>query len=380
MRKISQDSAKQLGFLILISLIWLIIGWVLRSVLFPNQINLEDEVKQIILRDSPGELPSEEALSLAAAQGMVQALDDPFAVVVPPPSSLKFDDDLAGQTGIVGLVPNINEAGQMYIETVIEGGPGDVAGVQVGDILLSIDGIPVDASTTVTGSALLFRGPVGEAAELVIQRGDEILNFAPVRIERVPLEWEVLDNGVGYIAQYTFTTNVPDLFKEALTEIMVTNPPAIIWDVRFNGGGSMKVAQEVLSNFIAEGDLFYVTLKDGEPRMFSATGEAIVPDVPLYVLVNEFTFSAAETVASSIQENGRGTTIGSQTFGKGTVQNAVKLRDDYLFEYTIGHWYTPGGVSYQGSGFIPSVIAPDDPNSETDETIEAALRLIDVEN
>ena len=121
-------------------------------------------------------------------------------------------------------------------------------------------------------------------------------------------------------------------------------------------------------------------LKEGDPSIFSATGEAIAPDVPLYVLVNEFTFSAAETVASSIQENGRGTTIGSQTFGKGTVQNAVKLRDDYLFEYTIGHWYTPAGVSYEGSGFVPSVIAPDDPATDIDETIEAAFRLIDGEN
>ena len=380
MRKISQDSAKQLGFLILISLIWLIIGWVLRSVIFPNQINLEDEVRQVILHDSPGEVPSEAALSLAAAQGMVQALDDPFAVVVPPPSSLKFDDDFAGQTGIVGLVPNINDAGEMYIETVIEGGPGDLVGVRVGDILLSIDGIPVDATTTVTGSALLFRGPVGDAAELVIQRGGQILNFAPVRIERVPLAWDIWENGVGYIAQYTFTTNVPDLFKEALTEIMATNPPAVVWDLRFNGGGSMKVAQDVLSNFVAEGDLFYVMLKEGDLSIFSATGEAIAPDVPLYVLVNEFTFSAAETVASSIQENGRGVTIGSQTFGKGTVQNAVKLRDDYLFEYTIGYWYTPAGVSYEGSGFVPSVIAPDDPATDVDETIGAVLGLIDGEN
>ena len=326
------DTLVQIGFFVLISLIWLVIGWVLRSLLIPNQTSLSEEVVQIVQRDFPGETPSEEELAFAAAQGVVGILDDPFAVVIPPPISLKFDADFAGETGIVGLVPNINDAGQMFIETVIEDGPGDMVGVQVGDILISIDGIPVDASTTVTGSSLLFRGPVGEPVELVVQRGKEILNFAPVRIERVALEWEMLENGVGYIAQYTFTTNVPNLFQAALTEIMAENPSAIIWDVRFNGGGSMLVAQEVLSNFIAEGDLFYVTLKDNQTRMFSASGEAVAPDIPLYVLVNEFTFSAAETVASTIQERGRGITIGSTTFGKGSIQNAVKLSDDYLFQ------------------------------------------------
>lgn len=380
MQKPPQNSNKQAGMFIVIALIWLIIGWVLRGLVFPNQATLVDEVKQIIEQDSPLTVPSEAALDLAAAQGLINVLDDPFAVVIPPPSSLKFDADFAGETGVVGLVPNVNEAGQLFIETVIQDGPGDQAGVQVGDILISIDDIPVDATTTVTGSALLFRGPIGDAVQMVVQRGDEILTFSPERIERVALEWEMLDGNIGYIAQYTFTTNVPALFKEALTEIVAMNPRAIIWDVRFNGGGSMMVAQDVLSNFITEGDLFEVTLKNNETTMFSATGNAIAADIPLYVLVNEFTFSAAETVALTIQEHGRGTTVGVTTFGKGTIQNSVKLQDDYLLEYTIGYWFSPNGVSVQGTGVSPEVVASDDPLTSNDETLEAALRLINSQN
>lgn len=380
MKNISYDSLKQTGLFISIAFIWLIIGWVLRGLIIPNETTLVDEVKQIIERDSPDVQISEEALDFAAVRGMVSSLDDPFAVVIPPPSSLKFDADFAGQTGVVGLVPNVNEAGQLYIETVVADGPGDLVGVQVGDILISIDGIPVDATTTVTGSALLFRGPVGETAVLVVQRGDETLTFAPERIERVALEWSVLDNDIGYIAQYTFTTNVPDLFQQALTEIMATNPRAIIWDVRFNGGGSMAVAQEVLSHFVADGELFQVVLKDDEVRPFAARGGAAASEIPLYVLVNEFTFSAAETVAATIEERGRGIAVGSTTFGKGTVQNTVKLQDDYLFEYTIGHWFTPEGIAYEGTGFTPTVIAPDDPDTSADETLEAALQLIKNDN
>lgn len=376
MKKLSRETVSQTAYFLLISLIWLVIGWVLRSQFISGQTTLEDQVKQIIQDDFPGEIPSEDELSFAAVQGMLNIVDDPFAVVIPPPSSLKFEADMSGETGIVGLVPNINEAGQMYIETVIPGSTADQEGVQVGDILLSIDGIPVNAATTVTGSALLFRGPVGEPAELVIERDGEILNFSPVRVERVALEWDILENGVGYIAQYTFTTNVPELFDEALAAIMATHPPAIIWDVRFNGGGSMTVAQDVLSNFIEDGPLFEVTLKGGETRLFSAVGDAAATAVPLYVLVNEFTYSAAETVASTIQETGRGTTIGTTTYGKGTIQNSMPLKGDYLFEYTIGYWHTPKGVSYQGVGFAPAISAPDDPATAVDETIEAALAQI----
>ncbi len=376
MKNLSRESVMQAIYFVLISLIWLVIGWTLRSQLISRQTTLDDQVKQIIQRDFPGEIPSDEALSVAAVQGMLSIVDDPFAVVVPPPSSLKFAADMAGETGVIGLVPSINEAGQMVIETVVSGSTADQAGVRVGDILLSIDGIPVNAATTLTGSALLFRGPVGEPAHLVIERNGEILNFSPKRVERVALEWEILDNGVGYIAQYTFTTNVPQLFEEALTAIMGTNPPAIIWDVRFNGGGSMTVAQDVLSNFIETGALFEVTLKDSRTQLFSANGGAIAPSVTLYVLVNEFTYSAAETVASTIQETGRGTTIGSTTFGKGTIQNTVPLKDDYLFEYTIGYWHTPNGVSYQDVGFEPAVAAPDDPETAVDETLAAALAQI----
>lgn len=376
MKNISRQSLMQAGYFVLISLIWLVIGWTLRSQLMTRQTTLDDQVMQIIRRDFPGEIPNEEELSFAAVQGMLNVVDDPFAVVIPPPSSLKFEADMAGETGIVGLVPNIDEAGQMYIDTVISGSTADKAGVRVGDILLSIDGIPVNAATTVTGSALLFRGPVGEPAHLVIERNGEILNFSPQRVERVALEWEILDGGVGYIAQYTFTTNVPQLFEEALTAIMATNPTAVIWDVRFNGGGSMTVAQDVLSNFIETGALFEVTLKDNRTQLFSANGGAIAPDVPLYVLVNQFTYSAAETVASTMQETGRGITIGTTTYGKGTIQNTVPLKDDYLFEYTIGHWHTPAGVSYEGVGFEPAIFAPDDPETAVDETLATALAQI----
>ena len=180
MKHFSRENLTQIGYFVLISLIWLIIGWVLRSQFIPRETTLFEEVHQILRRDSPGQLPSENELSLAALKGMLEIVDDPYAVVIPPPSSLKFDADFAGETGSVGLVPNINDAGQMFIETVIAGGTAEAAGVKVGDILLSIDGIPVDAATTVTGSALLFRGPVGEPVELRIQRGDERLTFSPV--------------------------------------------------------------------------------------------------------------------------------------------------------------------------------------------------------
>jgi carboxyl-terminal processing protease len=190
------------------------------------------------------------------------------------------------------------------------------------------------------------------------------------------VEWDILENGIGYIAQHTFTTNAPEKFEEALTAVLSTNPSAIIWDLRNNGGGSLLATQEILSFFIREGLLFKAVLKDGEEVLFTATGNVIAADMPLIVLVNEFTVSAAEISAAVIAEQDRGLIVGTQTFGKGTIQNIAPIGHDHLLEYTIGNWVTANNISYQGIGLSPHVQAPDDPNTAADETVLSALSQI----
>ena len=364
------------GYFVAIALVWLTIGWFLRGWLINNEFFMLQNIRTIIEQDFPREVPEPETMSLAAAQAMVETLDDPYAAVIPPPASHKFDADFSGESGNTGLVPNF-VAGRLVVELVLENGPAQAAGVQAGDILLSVDDVPITPATSLTEVSLLLRGQVGSQAKLVVQRDDSQLTLLPVRQERLAVEWRMLENDIGYIAQHTFTTNAPAKFEEALTAVLAANPAAIIWDLRNNGGGSLQATQEILSFFIADGPLFRAVLKDGQEELFNATGNVIAADIPLIILVNENTISAAEIAAAVIEEQGRGFTVGTQTFGKGTIQNIVSISDEHLLEYTIGNWVTANHASYQNSGLMPRLQAPDDPHTAIDETLAIALEQIE---
>lgn len=375
MNHLNKKQLIDLGYFAAISFVWLIIGWFLRGWFTGNEFAMLQNIRSTVEQDFPGTVPELEAMSLAAAQAMVETLNDPYAVIIPPPASYKFDADFAGEAGNTGLVPNFQD-GQLIVEFVLANSPAQTAGVQEGDILLSVDDVPITAATSLTEISLLLRGPVGSQAKLVVQRGERQLTLTPVRQERAVVEWDILENGIGYIAQHTFTRNAPDKFKEALTAVLAQNPPAIIWDLRNNGGGSLLATQEILSFFIHEGLLFKAVLKDGEEEFFTATGNVIAADIPLIVLVNEFTISAAEISAAVIEEQGRGLTVGTQTFGKGTIQNMAPIGNDHLLEYTIGNWITANNISYQSIGLSPHIQAPDDPKTAVDETVLHALGQI----
>lgn len=376
MNQASKKQLMELGYYVVIALVWLAIGWFLRGWFQNDEFFLLKNVLSVVEQDYVGSVPEPEAMSVAAARAVVDTLDDPYAVIIPPPASLRFDADFAGEAGNTGLVPNFHN-GQLMVVFVLENSPAQEAGVKEGDILLSVDDVPITSATSLTEVSLLLRGPVGTQARLVVQRGDEQLVLTPTRQERIAVEWRLLENNIGYIAQHTFTTNAPAKFEEALTAVLAANPRAVIWDLRNNGGGSLQATQEILSFFIPEGLLFRAILKDGQEELFNASGEILAADVPLIILVNENTISAAEIAAAVIEEKGRGFTIGSQTFGKGTIQNVAPIGNDYLFEYTIGAWVTANQVAYEGTGLLPHILAPDDPLTSIDETLEAAIAQIE---
>lgn len=376
MKRLNKKQLIDLGYFVAIALVWLAIGWFLRGWFTNNEFFMLQNIRAIIERDFPGEVPELETMSLAAAQAMVKTLDDPHVVIIPPPASNKYDADFAGETGNMGLVPNFKD-GWLVVEFVLENSPAQAVGVQEGDILLSVDNVPITSATSLAEVSLLLRGQVGSQAKLVVQRGDSQLTLTPVRQERLAVEWRMLENHIGYIAQHTFTTNAPAKFEEALTAVLAANPTTIIWDLRNNGGGSLQVAREILSFFIPDGPLFWAVLKDGKEELFATTGNVLAADIPLIILVNENTISAAEIAAAVIAEKNRGLTVGTQTFGKGTIQNVAPIGNEHLLVYTIGNWTTANHASYQSIGLTPRIQAPDDPHTAIDETLIAALEQIE---
>ncbi len=365
-------------FLLILSIVWFAIGWLIRDYnLTANQdVALFAQARQELLDNFALDRPPANELTYAAVRGMVSQLDDPYAAFMEPAIASRFMADLAGEAGVIGLFPEKSND-EFVVTVVLLDGSAAQAGLQEGDVLLSIDGFDLDETTTGADVALLLRGPVGSAAQLVVRRGDEVLEFAPVRAVRsVVTDPQILDGDVAYFAHHTFTTNAPEEVGAVLDDLLAQNPRAIIWDMRSNGGGSMEAAQSILSYFVAEGLLFTAELKGGRVQEFVSNGDGRAADIPLVLLVGEHTFSAAETSAASIQDRQRGTLIGGTTFGKGTIQNTVPLVGGSALQYTIAKWLSPNGTWYDGLGVSPDIAVTDDPATPEDEVLQFALEYL----
>ncbi len=361
--------------LLLIAATWFLIGWTVRSWRLGPDVILVEQARQKLLSQYPGELPTSRELTYAAIRGMLRQVGDPHAALFEPSISQRFWDDFRGQSGTIGLYAEpLN--GEIVVSVVFPGEPADQAGLRPGDVVLSVDGVEFDDTATAAEVQLLIRGPVGAAAHFVIRRDQEILEFDPVRQERLIAEARMLDDQVGYLAQYTFTANASEKVKQALEMLLAQGSKALVWDLRSNGGGSMLAAQEVLSYFIGNGLLFTAELKGGERKPFLANGDGIAAEIPLVVLVGEHTISSAETAAAAIKDRERGILIGSTTFGKGTIQTTDPLIEDSMLHMTVAKWLSPNGQWFDGRGVTPDILVNDNADTEQDEVLQYALDYV----
>lgn len=378
--KITKKSLANFFTLILFGLTWFAIGWLLKGRQVQSDAKLVEQVQQILLSDYVDDSLTERQLSHSAIDGMIETLGDPYTTYFVPPFSMRYLDDFAGQSGVIGMLPE-KVADDLVVSLIFPGESADLAGLKVGDVILSVDGVAFDAKTSANEAILIIRGPVDEPAHFVISRDGEIQEMDILRYARPIVSAEMLPEGIAYIAQYTFTTNSTEQMQVALHNMLAQNPKGIIWDLSRNGGGSMEAAQHILSFFIEDGNLFIAELKDGKQQEFLALGEALASDIPLVVLVGEHSYSAAETAAAAIMEHNRGMVIGSTTYGKGTIQATVPLAEDSLLQLTIGKWLSPSGVWYDVEGVNPQIYYEDNIETEENELLQYAVDyLLEIDN
>jgi carboxyl-terminal processing protease len=273
----------------------------------------------------------------------------------------------------------------------MKGSPAEAAGLKANDVVIAVDG---EDQTGVPGDLVLQKilGPAGEPVTLTIRRGDETLEFTIVRAKiSVPVvDYQMLENDIAYIALTTFNDQATEQLREALDELMAQNPKGLILDLRNNGGGYLSTAIEVASEFIPKGVIMYEEYGDGTREVYNAKRGGRATEIPLVVLVNEGTASASEIVAGAIQDHGRGKLVGTQTYGKGSVQNWIPLSsEDSGVRITIARWLTPNGKQINNVGLTPDVVVemsdnyvqtPSDTDIESiewhDTQLEAAIQLL----
>jgi carboxyl-terminal processing protease len=298
-----------------------------------------------------------QSMTYGAVRGMIASLGDPHTAFLTPEQADLFRDDLEGKFGGIGVTVSLTDEGQLRVVRPIPGAPGELAGLQPGDLILEVDGQLITGMDL--GQAIsLIRGPKDTEVRLLVQDiegGVRELTIQRALIEIPTTETRMLEDGIAYLAVHDCNARAPGGVREGLKQLLAEDPRGLILDLRGNPGGYLHVATEIASEFIQDGLLLIERDSEGRETMHKARGGGTATGIPLAVLVDSGSASAAEIIAGAIQDNARGILVGEQTFGKGSVQITERLSDGSGLQITTRRWYTPADRQIDGQGLIPDI-------------------------
>ena len=302
----------------------------------------------------PDELDSV-ALSQGAVRGIVQSLEDPYSYYLDPDTYQLAQSTFQSRFGGIGASVSVNRNNQPVIVAPMQDTPAAKAGIQTGDIILAVNDKPTEG-LSLTETVLLIRGPVGTSVKLLILRENEA---APVEVEIVRAEinpvtvYYEMKEKMAYIQITNFYENTNDEFQTALQELDLENAAGIILDLRDNTGGLVTTVVDVASHFIKEGVIITQRDNQGRTTSVSANPNGIFTELPMVVLVNDYSASGSEVLAGALQDYKRATIAGTVTLGKGSYDAFFQLQDGSAIYLTIGRWLTPDGREIEGKGITP---------------------------
>ena len=304
----------------------------------------------------------ENALADAAAAAMVEATGDRWSYYLTAEEKSSYDEQMQNAYVGIGITITLQEQdGGMRVEQVTAGGPAEEAGMQVGDIITEVEG---ESTLTLgmTGTRAKVRGEEGTSVALTILRGGERLTLTVERrsIETAVATYEMLDDQIGYVKIANFDTRCFDETSAAIDALLDDGAQALIFDVRDNGGGYKDELVKILDRLLPEGILFQSEDYSGNKQ--TDRSDAACIELPMAVLVNQDSYSAAEFFAAALQEYGWATVVGTKTYGKGNFQTAFTLSDGSMLNLSIGKYFTPNGRSLTDIG-----VTPDEPVELSDE-------------
>ena len=329
----------------------------------------------------------ETAMADAAASAMVSATGDRWSYYISAADYEAYMEQM--NNAYVGIGITISRAEEDNGYTVMEvtkGGPAEEAGVLTGDLLTAVNGTSV-VELEVDAVRNLVRGEEGTEVSLTLLRGEETLEIAVERrtIEQIAAEGTMLDGNVGYVKIENFDKNSADHTIAAIEALVDQGAESLLFDVRNNPGGYKDELVEVLDYLLPEGVLFRMVYYNGEETVDYSDEDCVT--LPMAVLVNSESYSAAEFFAAALQEYGAAEVVGTQTCGKGYFQNTYRLSDGSAVSLSSGTYYTPKGVSLANVGITPDLVVEmededfaalyyDQLEPEDDNQIQAALDLL----
>lgn len=331
----------------------------------------------------------EDAAIDAALKGFVSALGDPHSEYYSEEESAIFLSSLQSELQGIGAELT-DENGYLEVVTPLKGSPAEAAGLLTGDIIVSVDGNDIrgeDLMETISK----IRGEKGTKVSLGILKSIEeeyssktALDIRRDTIELPSIYTEVLEDKESkyfYLSVNQFSDDTEAEFLEAINDILVEQPNGLILDLRFNGGGYLTTAIDMLGDLLEKESKVVNIVQSSEKleNEIYTTGKARITEIPLVVLVNQASASASEIVAGAVQDNNRGVVIGTQTYGKGTVQELIPFSDNSTLRLTVSKWLTPSGTDIDKEGIKPDILidfTEEDLEGEVDVQLEKAKEYL----
>ena len=317
-----------------------------------------------------------------AIKGMLASFGDPYTTFFTPEESKAFEDQISGEFGGVGM-EMARKDGVLTVVAPLKGTPAFRAGIMAGDKIFKIND-KLSADIDVDSAISLIRGEPGTTVSITIVREGlstpKVFPLVRAKISIPTVDTEKHeDKGVFVIKLYSFSAQSPGLFQNSLKEFADSGYTKLVLDLRNNPGGYLDAAVSMASWFLPEGQVVVKEIgkTDKDMVLHKSKGPGIFKDkIKMVILVNKGSASASEILAGALSEHGVGTLMGSQTFGKGSVQELMKLTNDTSIKITVAKWYTPNGVSISDSGLTPQVKLEPNKNEDVDTQLQEAINYL----
>lgn len=312
-----------------------------------------------------------------AIKGAVASLSDPYTTFTDPTENRTFFEELDGIYEGIGIEMDVID-GRLIIVAPLKHSPAEEAGLLPGDEILAINRESI-AGMTVMDVISLIKGPTGTSVTLTIGRNklSEPLVVEVTRRLVYKKSVEVdFDDDIAILTLSRFASDTESLFNAAVNKIVAKGSRGVILDMRSNPGGYLDVGIKIANEFLSEGTIVEERFKDGQKVPFSADGSGKLTKLPIVVLVDRGSASAAEIVAGALQDNRRAKIVGEQTFGKGSVQEVEAFSDGSALRLTVAKWYTPSGGSISDEGIKPDRTVSWNPEVGEDNQLEEAKKIL----
>ena len=356
----------------------------LRDVFIDDSAGLTAEASELIEGNYYREVPQHELID-SSLQGMVRGLrrrySDRFSDYFSPEALARFNEEIEGRFSGIGLTVTGMKDG-LRVTSVFKGSPAEGAGIEVGETIVSVDGRSI-AGLDSSAATALIKGPEGTEVTVDVrgqkkgETREERLVRAQISVPVVSSKLEAVDGRkLGYARLAAFSEGAHEALRRAVRKLQQQGAQGLVLDLRGNGGGLLEEAVLTASIFLPEDETVVTTDSRSQGHAVYKTRGDNLPSLPIVVLIDRNTASAAEILTAALADDAGAKTVGTRSFGKGVFQQEIDLSNGGALKLTVGEYFTPDGTNLAGKGIQPDVPARDLPRTARDEAVDRALSAL----